>query len=181
MLFIRDRVLSLDSDAGSEGQPFRIRKEDCSVEILSVNDFDVGDEDEDEKDIRKLKQAEECVEKVMLCWWSTEHLISNFWNGSVEASRPVYKPADEIPGDIQGSRNSSEASFEMPVFDSIEYSVGSWESSTSISGDWDEPSPRDVGGEFVKTVNLGEIQIEHFDTKEAGSQWARDFCEVMSV
>ena len=80
--FIRDRSLALDAGVGSGwARPMRIKREDCEVEMLSFEDFDVpGEKEEDDviDEIRARSSAKACVEKAKLCWCCDEILGSTF-------------------------------------------------------------------------------------------------------
>jgi len=76
--FIRDRTLAL-SPTGTLARAVRIRRDDCDVEMLSLSDFDL-DEDESKddgiEDMRARQHALGCVQKAMLCWCSNDLLIT---------------------------------------------------------------------------------------------------------
>ena len=66
---------------GLGGRPIRIKREDCDVEMLSLEDFDLNlsGEEEGENEMRERIAARECVEKARLCWWSCDYgLVSQY-------------------------------------------------------------------------------------------------------
>jgi len=71
--FVRDRLLALSGSA-SQARPVRIKREDCDVEMLRLEDFELEDED----DLKAVKEAKDCVQKAMLCWCSNDGMVSNF-------------------------------------------------------------------------------------------------------
>jgi hypothetical protein len=83
--FVRDRALALENGAVVGGRPLRIKREDCDVEMLSFDDFDLdssGEEaEEGEDEMKERMAARECVEKARLCWWSCDYgLAGNYLN-----------------------------------------------------------------------------------------------------
>lgn len=82
--FLRDRMLSLN-DSGVFVRPVRIKRGDCDIDLLCVEDFEI----DDEEDMSARKCAKECVEKVMLCWCSSDTLVASF---EAEYLRPMVEP-----------------------------------------------------------------------------------------
>jgi hypothetical protein len=81
--FVRDRALALDNGVGLGGRPIQIKREDCDVEMLSLEDFGLNStgEEEGEEEMRERMAARECVEKARLCWWSCDYgLVGNYFN-----------------------------------------------------------------------------------------------------
>jgi hypothetical protein len=75
--FVRDRALAL-SASGTYERLVRIKREDCDVRMLSLEDFDLDENermDEGEEKIRLRKNAAQCVEKALLCWCSNDGLV----------------------------------------------------------------------------------------------------------
>ena len=71
-LFIQDRVtgLRLSSD---QRRPVRIQPRDCKISMVSLDDFDLDDFGEGQKEVESLRMKESAmmfVEKAMLCWSS---------------------------------------------------------------------------------------------------------------
>jgi hypothetical protein len=91
--FVRDRALALDNGAGFGGRPIRINREDCDVEMLSLEDFDLdfSCEEEGEEEMRERMAARECVEKARLCWWSCDYgLVGNYFNMMSNQLQPAW-------------------------------------------------------------------------------------------
>lgn len=78
-IFTRDRSLAFGSD-GERGRPMRIKRVDCDIEMLSLEDFDFRDWDDDDDELEDVKMrwnAEACVEKARLCWCCDEALVTS--------------------------------------------------------------------------------------------------------
>jgi hypothetical protein len=91
--FVRDRALALDNGAGFGGRPIRINREDCDVEMLSLEDFDLNlsCEEEGEEEMKERMAARECVEKARLCWWSCDYgLVGNYFNMMSNQLQPAW-------------------------------------------------------------------------------------------
>jgi hypothetical protein len=70
--FLRDRMLALN-DRAELARPFGIKRGDCDIDLLCLEDFAI-----DEDDISARRDAKECVEKAMLCWCSNDTLVAGF-------------------------------------------------------------------------------------------------------
>jgi len=73
----------LENGAGFGGRAIRIKREDCDVEMLSLDDFDLNltGEEEGEEEMRERMAARECVEKARLCWWSCDYSsVGDYFN-----------------------------------------------------------------------------------------------------
>ncbi|RDW61597.1 hypothetical protein BP5796_11489 [Coleophoma crateriformis] len=99
--FIRDRTLSF-----SEGKPrpVRIRKEDCDVELLSLDDFELYDGLEEGEGIEERRiraNATSVVEKALLCWWCSDAQASSMSATSSvpQDSQPMPQSALSQPSD----------------------------------------------------------------------------------
>jgi Fungal specific transcription factor domain len=91
--FVRDRALALDNGTGFGERPLRIKREDCDVEMLSLEDFDLdlSSEEEGEEEMRERMAARECVEKARLCWWSCDYgLVGNYFNMMSNQLQPAW-------------------------------------------------------------------------------------------
>lgn len=67
--FVLDRVVAL-----AEGKPVRISRSDCDIPMICFDDFDMGDEDMG----ISSGGIEAFTEKAMLCWCSSDRLISAY-------------------------------------------------------------------------------------------------------
>ncbi|KAF4610381.1 hypothetical protein G7Y89_g15738 [Cudoniella acicularis] len=66
--FVRDRKLGLQVSSRHRS-PVRIKREDCDMDMLSLDDFDLSREENDEKgSMRERIDAMTCVERAILCW-----------------------------------------------------------------------------------------------------------------
>ncbi|KIM92606.1 hypothetical protein OIDMADRAFT_36477 [Oidiodendron maius Zn] len=75
--FVRDRTLAL-SDSGTFKRVIRIKREDCDVEMLSMDDFDLNANEEvdaGKEATQAMKNAALCVERALLCWCSNDGLL----------------------------------------------------------------------------------------------------------
>lgn len=84
--FIRDRTLSLRSSFGSRRR-IQIAKKDSYISMLSLEDFELEENAAKYEGIDELRMkviAVDCVEKAMMCWCSSEDLISKCSNNSSE-------------------------------------------------------------------------------------------------
>jgi hypothetical protein len=68
--FLRDRLIAL-----AEGRPVRIKREDCHVPLLGVEDFDFDEKDEN---IGRVREAALLFVEAMLCWFADERLLGNY-------------------------------------------------------------------------------------------------------
>lgn len=76
--FVRDRTLAL-GDSGTYERPVRIKRGDCDVKMLRLEDFDLDENEELDgtgETMRLMKNATLCVEKALLCWGSNDGLVS---------------------------------------------------------------------------------------------------------
>ena len=91
---MRDRALALENGTGCWGRPIRIKRQDCDVEMLSLDDFDLNltSEEEGEEEMRERMAARECVEKARLCWWSCDHgsMGGDYFNMMPNQSQSKY-------------------------------------------------------------------------------------------
>jgi hypothetical protein len=159
--FIRDRTLALSAN-GALAKPVRMKREDCDVEILSLEDFDLDENAEKSEgtgEMRMRKNAIECVERAMLCWCSNDGLISSFSATSLQLPPPwtmpsqhIFSPQQQIYEDSEEEQRqvyaSTSTSFETPVFESpedAEYNIAA--SSPSMHEDC--VTPHEEISEFV--------------------------------
>jgi hypothetical protein len=118
----------------------RIKREDCDVEMLSLEDFElVSDEADSEdliEDIRLRKNAEACVEKAKLYWCCDEVLVSTF-SATWAQPPPAFLT---LPGNAFVPQQSEEVQplhtgeLETPIFESqedVEYHLAPSSSSPS--------------------------------------------------
>lgn len=130
--FIRDRTLALYAN-GSWARPVRIKREDCWIELLSLEDFDIDEKEERNEEIdeiRARKVAEECIERATICWCSNDGLISNHLSTSISLppstvaqTQNIFMTQHEshVEAEEHYSLNTStSASFYTPVFESPE-------------------------------------------------------------
>jgi hypothetical protein len=78
---MRDRLLAISPSTSSTPRPMRIKREDCDVPLLSLDDFELSNSNEegneDGDDMKMRKAAEDCVQKAMLCWCTSDLLLSH--------------------------------------------------------------------------------------------------------
>ena len=78
---MRDRLLAISPSTSSTPRPMRIKREDCDVPLLSLDDFELSNSNEegneDGDDLNMRKAAEDCVQKAMLCWCTSDLLLSH--------------------------------------------------------------------------------------------------------
>lgn len=67
--FIRECTLAI-----REGRPVRINIADCNVPMLSVEDFTIPTHAEPGEATRVIEMVERCIEKAILCWFSSSKL-----------------------------------------------------------------------------------------------------------
>ena len=159
--FIRDRTLALNA-SGAWAKPVRIKREDCDVEILSLEDFDIDENEERNEggdEIRARKNAVECVEKAMLCWCSNDGLVSSFSSTYLSLPPPSAMQTQNLCNPQQQFHQESEeqqylytsnsTSFETPVFESPEDAEYNIAGSSSPSMHDDCITPREEIPEFV--------------------------------
>lgn len=161
--FIRDRSLALD--AGAEAgwaRPMRIRREDCDVEMLSLEDFDAAGEKEEDDGIEEMRarsNANTCVEKAKLCWCCDEILASNFsstWTPQQPPLLTLQAVFNAQQGDMQQApefvQPPRKENLEAPTFESqeeLEYNMAPSSSSPSASDDCLTPREYD-DAEFME-------------------------------
>jgi hypothetical protein len=154
--FVRDRALALENGAGFGGRPIRIKREDCDVEMLSLDDFDLnlGAEEEVEEEMREKMAARECVEKARLCWWSCDYgLVSHYqlppvWMQQISIPpsqlqlqfQPHFAQHGRIEEQIYtGSTSSSSSLHRLGTGEEIEYATTS--TTPSVHSDCITPPP----------------------------------------
>lgn len=76
--FVRDRLLAL-----AEGKSPRIRREDCTLPMLKMSDFSCNSFSLQKNGNSQNDMAELFVEKVILCWCSSDSMLSHW------AARPL--------------------------------------------------------------------------------------------
>jgi len=155
--FVRDRALALSPENGfGGGRPLRIKREDCDVEMLSLEDFDLNlsGEEEGEEEMRERIAARECVEKAGLCWWSCDYgLVSQYqlppaWMQQISISpsqlqlqfQPQFVQQGRIEEQIYtGSTSSSSSLNRSGTGEDIEYATTS--TTPSMHSDCVTPPP----------------------------------------
>jgi hypothetical protein len=84
----------------AEERPVRIKREDCHVPLLGVEDFDF---DENDENIERVREAPLLfVEKAMLCWFADERLLGNYLR-----THPVQQAPN--PEEVRTQEHSQEA------------------------------------------------------------------------
>jgi hypothetical protein len=137
-ILIRDRSLALCSGGGC-ARPMRIKRVDCDIDMLSMEDFefrssDCGDDSSEIDTVRMRLNAQNCVEKAKLCWCCDEVFVSNFW-GTLTQPQPstlaplfqtflpqrgVESAQDEEMDVLQPLQISTASEPEHPTFESQE-------------------------------------------------------------
>lgn len=151
--FVRDRTLAL-STKGTWARAVRIRREDCDVEMLSLTDFDLDDDENKDSgvdEVRARQNAKACVEKAILCWCSNDTLVTSMHQLThlpqpQKAPPHILSPQQHILevsqlGDHAYNTASSYAS--APVFENPEDASYRMASSSSPSVRSDCPTPHE--------------------------------------
>jgi hypothetical protein len=94
-IFVRDRALALGPN-GAWVRAVRIRREDCDVQMLGLDDFELGDgaleeRDESVDEIRARLNAQACVERARLSWCSSDALVTGLSPAQTHAQTRVYQ------------------------------------------------------------------------------------------
>ncbi|OBT61984.1 hypothetical protein VE03_08662 [Pseudogymnoascus sp. 23342-1-I1] len=157
--FLRDRILALGSNDDSS-RTFIIKLEDCHIELLSLEDFDLDENRLNHETVSAVKMRTDaalCVERVMLCWHSTDHPVSSFLPVDprrTTASQPIFcSSLDEWqfpqrgPSASSTSTTPSVADISTPDFDHV------------IDIKTPASSESDVDREYVDFIEYLEVEL----------------------
>jgi len=93
-------MLALNDSAGFD-KPVRIKKGDCNIKLLSLEDFEL----DDEEDVKARRDAKDCVDKVMLCWRTDDALVASFPGNYLSplpaAPRSIFIPQSKLTGPLE--------------------------------------------------------------------------------
>lgn len=102
--FVRDRVLALSSN-GKFAKPVRIKRGDCDVDLLCMDDFDL----DDEEDMRAKNDAKECVQRALLCWCTNDTLVSScsptHQRPIAATPRSIFIPQSALTDNLESEQN----------------------------------------------------------------------------
>ncbi|KAH8651842.1 fungal-specific transcription factor domain-containing protein [Tricladium varicosporioides] len=150
--FTRDRMLSLQPSSSTR-TPFRIKREDCDIEMLKLEDFEFSDDDEG--GVRDRVNAQACVERALLCW-----CVDDTGRFAAVPSPPQFPPSIFIPQNLPmveeqqplytSTTTTSHFEFQPPMeldMEEQDYAItisntASTPSLHSSSEDQDIPTPR---------------------------------------
>ena len=159
---MRDRSLALNTGARvGRAMPVRIKTEDCDVEMLSLRDFELAEEDIDSEEwIEELKvrnNAHDCVEKAKLCWYCDEVLVSNSSATGIQPhlSRLALPQHVFVSQQTNIVQSLHRGDFEAPAFESqenLEYHIAT--SSSSPSAHDDCVTPREYEDEYFEEDDI---------------------------
>jgi hypothetical protein len=89
--FIRDRLVAISGKDGWK-RPVRIKKEDCEIGMITMSDFDIMSDEDDEEHMRDMINAQTYIEKALLCWSGGD---STFGSAAL-AAPPQPAPTGEV-------------------------------------------------------------------------------------
>ncbi|OBT91771.1 hypothetical protein VE01_09322 [Pseudogymnoascus verrucosus] len=130
--FLRDRILALGL-SGDSCRSFIINIDDCRIDLLSLEDFDLDENvlnPETISAVRMRTDAVLCVERLLLCWHSNDHPASSFSSRDTRltmVSQPIFCssldewqfPRREHPTTTTTSTPESITDISTPDFDEV--------------------------------------------------------------
>lgn len=110
----------------------QIKKEDCDIAMLSLEDFDLKPEEEEgDEDMRARRDANTCVEKALMCWSSADGIgydisgsemmgqLSEITQGTPSGHTVQWQsqPGHEIDSTMANSHhNTSSPDHQFPIY-----------------------------------------------------------------
>lgn len=185
--FILDRTLSLKSRTALR-RPVWIKNEDCSVDMLSLGDFELDDSERKYGELEKFKlkvNAVGLVEKAILCWCTNARQVSSLSRGCTHetplclVSSQDNSPPDHDLGQLSAPTPSTGTlNFcQTQTSTLLEYAKSNSSSSSCRRDNEDCLTPREETAHFVSADAERTVASRNADIDVAGEY--EDYLEYM--